>query len=337
MAGKRHTLFSLKRREEALSDKALVERIQQGDQAAWAVFLERYTDLIYQKARVYSHSAQFASGAADWEDEAAELYLFMAGELQKSLAAFRGDCQPSSWVHAIINRRKAILKAYLRQKDPHRADVRVPRALENRLSAIEEQIFRHLVWGLEPEDIPLKLDASRAQCQSVEALVAESSPQVYERILENRRKRHPHLSLDYEHDDEDEASAGLQVADDRADPVQILETQALQGAVREGLDRAINRMSAVEIRVHILLYNHGASVEQVVALGAQDESLGLEQANANRVYYLKDRGLKIILEEIYKQLNILEEMPPGTKPQRRELFKYIEAFILEEGFPELRA
>ena len=32
---------------DATTDEELVRRIQSGDQRAWALFLERYTDLIY--------------------------------------------------------------------------------------------------------------------------------------------------------------------------------------------------------------------------------------------------------------------------------------------------
>jgi DNA-directed RNA polymerase specialized sigma24 family protein len=323
-----------RRSRSALTDQQLVAAIQRGNQQAWAAFLERYTDLLYARARSYSRSARFLLGAADWEDEAAELYLFMACELQRSLAAFRGDCQPATWVRSVVDRRRAILAAYLRQKDPHRADVRLPRPLQGRLSAAEEEIFRHLVWGFAPEDIPLRLEVSRRQCEAVEARVAARSPQVHARILENRRRLQPHLTLD-----SDESAEGPEAhSGPGANPDSALEQQRLRRAVQEALRRALERMGTASRRVLILLYNRQASVDQIVALAARDESLGLgEIPNANRVYYLKDKGLKAILEEMYEQFERLEDIPAERRPGQRQLLHHVEEILREQGVPEPRS
>ena len=340
MAEKRNKVLALAfgKRGRRDTDEALVERAREGDQEAWALFLERYTDLLYARARSYSRTAQLSGGAADREDEAGELYLFMAGQLQKSLKAYRGDCRPATWVHAVIGRRRAMLKAYLRHKDPRRADVRLPRALEGALADGDEAIFRYLIWGLEPEDIPLELDVSVTQCRDVEALVAERSPLVHGRMLENRRRRQPHLSLDLEADPDDEGRVPLQVANANPGPDEALEQQGLHRAVSAGLDRALACMPTPERRVLILLYDQGATVAEIASLAQLDENLGLgEVTSANRVYYLRDKALEGILAEIRGALAEGEEMPAAARSKRRELLQCLEQYLVERGLPEPRA
>ena len=325
------------RKRRPASDEALVERARQGDQQAWALFLERYTDLLYARAVAYSRTAPAAAGAADREDEVGELYLFMAGQLQTSLRAFRGDCRPATWVHAVIGRRRAILKAYLRHKDPHRADVRIPRALKGALGAGDEAVFRRLVWGLEPDDIGLELDVSRERCREVEALVAERSPRVHRRILENRRRRQPHLSLDQDAGAEDDGHTPLQVAHPGPDPDESFEQRRRSRTVRAGLDRALVRLSGPERRVLILLYNQGATVAEVVSLGHRDEGLGLGHITAaNQVYYLRDKAMRVILAEIRAAAGPGEETELPAYPSPRELLQILEQYLVEHGLPEAR-
>ena len=127
-------------RPKAATDEQLVERIKNGDQDAWALFLERYTDVLYNKARKYSHSTWAQLDETAREDEIAELYLFMAQRLQRSLLSFKGDCTPSTWVHAVCGHQAAVIKGYLRQQDSRRSDTRLPRFMADR-PALDQETF----------------------------------------------------------------------------------------------------------------------------------------------------------------------------------------------------
>ena len=320
------------------SDETLVDRARQGDQEAWGLFLERYTDLIYARALAYSRTAPAFSGAADREDEAGELYLFMAGQLQKSLQSFRGDCRPATWVHAVIGRRRAVLKAYLRQKDPHRADVRLPRALQGALADGDEEVFRRLVWGLEPEDIAIELDVAPSRCREVEDLVSERSPRVHARILENRGRRTPHLSLDLDQGPEDDGRAPLHLAHSDPDPDQALEQRQRSHIVSAGLERALAGLSVPERRVLNLLYTQGATVAEIVSLAQRDDSLGLgEIEDPNQVYYLRDKAMKAILAGIGEEAEADGDDAGAARAPGRGGLQALEQYLLEHGLPGTEA
>ena len=134
------------------TDEELVRRVQQGDRQAWCAFLARHTNLIYRKAREYSRTGSTRISPQDREDETGDLYLFMAETLRRSLQSFRLSCRTSTWLNSVLGNRRQIIKAYLMQKDPSRADVRLPKVMASR-SDVDKEIFRRLVWGLDPADI----------------------------------------------------------------------------------------------------------------------------------------------------------------------------------------
>ena len=141
--------YPVKRQAPVIPDEDLVARIQQGDQEAWALFLERYTGLIYTRAWEYSQTAKAWLGAEDQQDEAADLYLFMASAVQRSLKSFRGICKPGTWVFSVLNNRRQILKGYLLHKDPGRAEVRLPQVLARRRAAGDVRV------------VPVEIDLER--------------------------------------------------------------------------------------------------------------------------------------------------------------------------------
>ncbi len=318
--------FPNQSRQDDTDDATLVEHIQRGDQQAWAAFLARYTDLIYHKARQYSQTVP----NAEREDETAELYLFMAQTVRRSLKSFRGTCKTRTWILSVIGNRPHVLKAYLLHKDPARADVRLPRVLTNR-SPTEQEIFRRLVWGLDPAHIARELDVSPGQCFAVENLLAENSPRVYERIQANRQAQSPTVSLE---SGEAASDTPVQLAHPGPDPAEQTERQHLQSNVRQALQIALDELTAAERRVLVLLYNQGLAPAQIAALAA-DENLGLGEAvNANRCYYLKDRALDKIAAQIVAQLGEGDTDVPTTET-RRERLKQVETFLREQGIPLL--
>lgn len=304
-------------------DEELVKRIQRGDQEAWALFLERSSDLIYARAWEYSQTAH--TQAADPEDEVGELYLFMAEAIKRSLKSFEGRCKPRTWVLSVIADRRHILKAYLLHKDPARAEVRLPKVLAG-CSGTQKEIFRRLVWGLEPARIAQELAVPESQCAEVEALLAEHSPRVYERIQANRQTRKPRVSLDEG-----------QIAHASPGPEEQLEKQELEHAVQQALSAAFHALPFLERRVLILLYDQDFSPAEIAALAAADANLGLgELTQASQVYYLKDKALARLLEELAEGLEALENCSPAPAPApgRRALLRLLEELLRQQGLPQ---
>lgn len=320
------------KRPSAMTDEELIEKTQQGDQSAWSAFLERYSDLLYGKAWEYSQSAQDWLGAEDWEDEVSDLYLFMATALQRSLKSFQGSCKPRTWVMAIIKNRSHILTTYLQQKDPGRADVRLPQIMQDR-SESDQTIFKHLVRGLDLRMIAIEMDIPESHVFEIESLLASESPRVYARIQANRRAKEPKLSLDESFDDDDDRPP-VQVATPDPDPEQHLEVHELIQTMHEAISMAIEDIPLVESRILILLYNTGLAPAEIVERAASDDNLGLSDVNnANRVYYLKDRALETILDQV---IALLKNNVPGTvsqSVQKRELLKLLEEILKEQGVP----
>ena len=326
--------FSARHRGDPVADEELVGRIQQGDQQAWALFLERYSDLVYGRAREYSRTAPVWSGAQEQEDEVADLYLFMAESVRRSLTSFQGICKPGTWVLSIISNRKQILKAYLLQKDPGRADVRLPRVLKSS-SEIDQEIFRRLVWGLDPGGIAWDLNLPEHQCMAVEELLRQRSPRVYERIQANRQAQMPRVSLDGGTEEEGNGPP-LQVADSELSPEEQVEQQDLHRVVQEGLRVAIQSLSAIERRVLIMLFNQGLTAAEIVELATEEKSLGKVE-NVNQCYYLKDRALNQIAAQILPRVKAFAGRAPAPEARRRDLLKQIEELLREQGIPLLRA
>lgn len=319
--------FSASHQERA-TDEKLVERIQQGDAEAWGAFLGRYTELLYGKAWEYSRLAGSRPGSEEVAEEVADLYLFMAESLLRSLRAFQRTCKPRTWVLSVIGNRKHVLKAYLLHKNPGRADVRLPKALEAR-PQIDQEIFKRLIWGLEPAHIAQDLGVPEGHCLEIEALLAERSPRVHARMLANRQARMPELRLDEGTGEEEPA---VQLAHPGPNPEEEAERQALRGIIQDAIAAAVQELSDPERRVLILLYNQGVTPAQIAELATLDQGLG-EIANANRCYYLKDRALDKIAAHLASGLETLSGHPPSLVAQRRQVLKALEEFLGEQGVP----
>ena len=318
------------------SDEELVRRIQNGDEEAWADFLERYSDLIFSRARDYCRLTTVRTGSGDLRDERDEIYLFMAESVRRSLKSFRLSCHPKTWIISVIGNRKQVIKAYLMLKAPARSDVRLPKIMESR-SELEKKIFRRLIWGIEPVHIAWDLQVDESQCLEVESLLARHSPRVFERIQGNRRALEPKLSID-EHDDEEGDRPRIQIADIGPSPEEEMESRAAQRAVQEALKHAYGELAPAERRVLILLYNHGLSAAQVVEMADTDANLALSEIdNVNRCYYVKDKALAKIADIMVEKLENFAGERAGAERQPRELLRRIEELLRDRGFPLRRA
>ena len=318
-----------------VTDEELVKRIQRNDSRSWSEFLERHTDVIYRMAQQYSRASSALTTPSDNEDEVAELYLFMAESVLRSLRSFRGGCKPSTWVISVIGNRKHLLKAFLLKKDPGGADIRLPAVMESR-SETDKEVFRKLVWGLEVGRIAQELDLPEVRCREVEDLLARNSPRVYARIQANRCARAPKFSLD-EWTEDDRGRPRLQVAHPGPGPEEQATLEWLRVPLLEGLTAALDELSSLERRVLSLLYDEGMSAIQVVELAASDPEMGLKDVgNVNHCYYLKDRALERILTQITEKLKRAGHLPPLVG-DRRKLYKALEDLLREQGVPMQRS
>jgi DNA-directed RNA polymerase specialized sigma24 family protein len=318
---------------DGTSDEQLIVQIQQNDPDAWAIFLNRYTDVIYRKACDYSQTNRMGSTLEDREDEAADLYLFMSAYLKQSLKSFQGKCKPSTWVLGIISNRPRILKAYLLHKDPDRADVRLPKTLASR-SHTDQEIFKRLVWGFDPAYIAQDLHVTEDQCWEIETLLAEQSPRVYSRICANRTARAPHIHMDTE-GDEDDHTPHVTVVDLKPNPEQALIFRESQSFVQKALSDIMATFSIEERRILILLYNENLKPAEIVRLSTSDPNLGLAEVdNVNRIYYVKDRALNKICAHMLSHIDQQGTVSlPETK--KRDLLSSIETYLSECGLPVL--
>lgn len=314
------------------TDEEEVRRVQQGDEQAWADFLARHSDLIFTKASQYCRLSNVRAGAFDWRDERDELYLFMAQILRRSLHSFRMTCQPRTWVFAVIGNRKQVVKAYLLHKAPARADVRLPKIMESR-SSLEKQIYRRLIWGIDPAHIALELQTEEERCAQVEALLRQHSPRVYERILGNRVALEPTLSVD---DVDDHGGRRLELVADAPNPEQLFESKAVKQIVQQSLADALEGLTIPERRVLVLLYSQDMSAADIVILAASDPRLlEGEIGNVNQCYYIKDRALEKIAGAMTRKLVSVFGEESATSQSRR-VYQCIEALLKERGFPASR-
>lgn len=309
-----------------VSDEQLVEQVRNGDEEAWAVLLSRHTELLQRQAR---QLAQAAGGLSVDErlDEASEIYLFLAQRVRHSLGRFQGRCQLRTWIVAIIGNRAHVLKAWIRAKDPLRAEVRIPAILRDR-TATEHEVFRRLVWGLDPHRIAIELEITEEQCRDVEDLIRHNSPRVAGRIRANRLSRAAPLRLDWT---PDESGEGMQLADGAATPSQLFEQEEGIQVIDEQLRWALGELSVPERRLLCLLYDRDLAVSEVVRMASSHPAgmAGLE--DANHCYYLKDRALQQISDAILNRLRTM-----GHEPQprdRRRLLRCVEDLLRSRGVP----
>jgi len=224
--------------------------------------------------------------------------------------------------------------------------VRLPKVIEAR-SADDQEIFKRLVWGMDPGYIAQDLNLPEDQCWEIETLLKNHAKRVYERVMANRTARQPKLSIDALLDDDQGEDRPLLTPIDAApDPEQMLvlkeegQDEQTRSMVFDGiLDEAAKVLSTVECLILIFLYNEEYTAAQIVQAAASNEKLGLaEVVDVNRVYYIKDRALGKVLELVVARLNRLSEtgrVPP--KGRQRALLKPLEEFIKEQGFPVRQA
>ena len=289
-----------------VSDEKLAARIKQGDSRAWAELLQRYTDFIYTKAIKYSQTGHLWTSKDDLADEVSNLYLFMLEHLKKSFASFKGRCKAKTWIFSIINDRKQIIKTYLLQKYPHRADVRLPKVIRNRPD-IDRKVFKRLIWGLLPDHIAwdLSLDEvkSEEKCEEILALLKEKSPRVHERLMENRLANLPNVSLD-QLMEKDEGKRPYEPLSRWPTPEEELSSKESRQIVRDAVQRSLNTLSEDEKRLLLLLYDQEMTPAEIAKSA---NVLCLPEINRDKqVYYRRDKALRKMMESIERRLRELK-------------------------------
>lgn len=308
------------------SDEDLVRRFRDGDAGAWPLLLARYSDLLRHCARMLARESA-TPVRQEREDEAGDLYLYLAEMVQRSLLSFEGRCRVRTWVQVVIGHRAHVLKGYLMRKDRSRAEVRVPAVLKDR-PAVDREIFRRLVWGLDPRRIALELGVRESACWEVEELLAAHSPRVHERVRANRLARVAPVRLATENRDDPDA---VEVADPGQDPHQQLEATSLERVVDEGLDAVLADLPTLQRRLLFLIYNEGMRVAQIAALAAAGDP-GLEGlGDLNHCYYLKDRALQAVGDRIASRLREAGHHPEPAA--RRRVLRCVEDLLRERGVP----
>lgn len=309
----------------AAADADLVRRFKAGDESAWEALLARHSDLLQRQA---SRLAREVAGSTreDGVDETSEIYLFLAEMVQRSLRGFADRCRVRTWIGAVVGNRAHVLKSWLLRKDPARADVRLPVVLRDR-PAVEHEIFRHLVWGLDPRRAALQLGVPESRCYQVEELLARHSPRVAARIRANRMASAAPVRLAAEEDGHED----LQLADPGQDPQQQLESDQLMAFVDEEVDEVLRTLERAERRLLHLLYHRGLSVSEIARLAAADEAGMDGLGDSNRCYYLKDRALQRIGDRIVERLRSAGHQPRPT--ERRHVLRCVEDLLRERGVP----
>ncbi len=308
----------------ASTDEELVQRAQDGDGPAWEELLRRHTDLLRRHAQ---HLARASSGLSDEDrvDEASEIYLFLAERVRKSLGSFAGRCQLRTWIVAIIGNRAHVLKAWLRIKDPSRAEVRIPAVLRDHPAA-DHEIFRRLVWGLDPRRTAVELDVPESHCHDIEAMIERHSPRVAARIRANRMARSAPVRLASGDDDEGHV---VHLADPGRDPHQSLVQADLETVVEQEISTVLQNLGGAARRLLYLLYDQELTVSQVTRLATTDAAgmAGLE--DANHCYYLKDRALQDMIDRILRRLVATGHTPAPAG--RRWLLRCVEDVLRSRG------
>src|SRR5215471_404837 len=85
-------LYSSSPAATGLGEAHLIERAQQGDEAAFAEIFERY------KRRVYRLCLRLARVPADAEDLTQDVFLL----LFRKISTFRGESAFSTWLHRMV-------------------------------------------------------------------------------------------------------------------------------------------------------------------------------------------------------------------------------------------
>lgn len=316
-------LFRSQCKDSDVSDEILVQRITQGDDDAWALFQQRYADLIFNKAKQYAESAREWGSEEDGEDEINDLYLFMAKQVRHSLSKFKGKSQVRTWVVAVLKNRSHVLKAYLLEKDPSRADVRLPKVLQQSPED-DKAIYRRLVWGLAPALVALELDLPEARAFAVLDLLKEKSPRVYQRIQANMSARLLPKRLDID-PDEDDDTPRLEVISNDVD----LADRELLTLLQEALSESIQQLATADRRILILFYQRQLSAAEILELAQSEAILELDDVkDINRLYYLRNRALQQVESELLSKFAGME----GAIPQdEKALRQHIEELLYWQG------
>ena len=283
------------------TDEQLVQAMRAGSERAWRLVLVRYSPLIQSAARTYAKTCRSPEAHETQDDTASGLYLCMVERVRESiLHYFRGECRLKTWIYRLVGDRRQIVKAFLVQTDSgrHRADTRLPRSIQRR-PALDQEVYRRLVWGKDPAwiawDLGLREAEAHTMCDEIIELLRSQSPRVYRRIMANRQALLPVLSLDRPIVTADGGSVMLETPDQSPLPDSVAEQRCLldnQPAVHTTIRQALAGIPEGDVRLLLLVYDRGWSLSEVVD---RAEMMGVEGIAArHQVDYRITRALRAI-------------------------------------------
>ena len=107
--------------QSAVSDESLIDRYKQGDQTAFDSLYQRYLPSVYKRVR-------FVVPERDIEDVTQEVFIAVL----RSLGAFRGESQFSTWLRTLTNYKVAeYYRKRNRKQDPREAPIAEAEALSD--------------------------------------------------------------------------------------------------------------------------------------------------------------------------------------------------------------
>jgi hypothetical protein len=304
-------------RQVQQSDEELVWAIREGEtREAWPCVLERYSALLERTARAYAMKCRRESHETV-DDTTSALYVFMAERIHDSIVRYyRGECALGVWIRRLIGDRRQIVKAFLMQTERgrHRADTRLPKSMENR-PPLDRHIYRRLVWGKDPTwiayDLGLSETASRVACDDILETLRRTSPRVAGRIAANRQSMLPVLSI--ERSPRNDGSVGIDPPDTAPLPDVLAERSILlreEPRASGAISRGLARMGEGDVRVLVLVHDHGWSLSEVAEAAPR---IGIRGADArHKVDYRITRALRLIA------IMLLEAFDRDRTAERRD-------------------
>lgn len=287
-----------------LTYRALVERVVEGDEAAWREFIERFSRLIFSLVWRYADSDQ---------DQCADLYLYVLEGLRRpseggesyyrlrryleSIERYGGQGKLTTWLGRVTQN---LVSDHFREQEGRRT---VPRPIQ-RMDLLAQRLFKLMYWdGLPEREVRAVLDTETGGLSPVRfdrmltaiqrALKDVNRWSLYSEVL----RRAPALPLHPVAGEGEEGGAFVQVADPHpsADPERGLEAARAAERARalgKALRAALLALGEQERLMLLGRFKHGLTAQEIARLlGRKDDK---------RIYVEIDKlrdGLRRSLEE----------------------------------------
>lgn len=194
-------------------------------------------------------------------------------------------------------------------------------------------VYRHLIWGMDPDFIADKLQLDRDACWEIEDQIKAYRPSIYERMLENRAAQTPDLSFDALQEGEDEDSPGRSFASDDPDPesayIEEEESRDLDYYRQHffaAVEICLNELESRARRVLLLFHNAGYTGRRIFE-ESQDEALGLGTfKNAGQVDTVRYSAWNQLVKALCNRLDL-------DDAQAERLDEQLKLYVKKHGLP----